>query len=986
MCEWNIGSMRRAGGFMGTLAILVVCVYAVDILAPSAIVLAEGVRQPAPASAPVASAQQSSYGEALEQIKGHLRVLSGRTDALHRAPSDDQRRASRAALRNWQGQLRSLDADTEGQFAATGRLVQEKHLPAVIQQRYAQALATYRERYAALESDLDAIAKASDEQTATARADSAFTRLDTERLAHQQPVLDPHHLPFSRLKADPNRKPFTKRSQFIAAGLYSNPSARVASIGPFDISQFPSAQNPAYLAATTEVTLTPDIVAEASTLNGNPVAIYNWVRNNVQWQPTWGAIQTASQTLSSLRGNAFDIASLTIALLRASGIPARYVVGTIDVPADQFRNWAGGFQNIESAIQFASAGGIPITAVTTSAGQITTVQMEHVWVEAAVDFVPSRGAVNRSADAWVPMDPSFKQVQVLPGLDLMQISGIDPNQLSSSVLATGTVNQSESWVSGFSPAPLGAGQAQAQTALQAYVQANLPNGTAADVVGGDRILQRQSSILSFGLPYTTVVTGASYASLPSPLEQQITFAFGQDIDGTPINPQTFPWAQLNNQRVTLSFVPASPADQAALNAYMPSGSLTSLSQLPASIPGYLINVIPQLQVNGTVVMTGLPTSLGQDVTFVFNPQFVGRGTQPYSYVFPAGAFLSIAVIGGSVSPASQASAVAQLQAARQAFVSQDSAGMSGVTWDTVLGNIFQSGLLAYFGTYLSFAHAIGLRQHGYYNLAAGIGSFGYEPKVSGLFGIPQSVTLGGAVMNIPIVNIIGTDSSSSGARFNYSLQLGALSSTLEHTIPETLLTPGSANGVSAEKALVQAATSGQRVYEITSANMATVLPLVHFDSGTMADITNALDAGDTVITHTDPISVPGWTGEGYVILDPATGDGAWKIAGGQNGGFLLLLGEFGVNIYLAALLIPEAPLLGLFLLGWDILTYKQWINGVNNAENMGQLDQNLNAAAWLGAFDILLSTLALGGFGEAALVILLGMFLTDMLIEAFSEA
>lgn len=983
MSEWNIGSMRRGGRFMGTVAILVVCVYAVEILSPSALALAEGVRQPAPAPAPAVNAQQSPYGAALEQIKEHLRVLSGRTDSLRRSASAEQRRASRAALRDWQSQLQGLDADTQAQFAATGRLIQDKHLPALIQQRYAQALATYRKRYAALQSDLDAISKAPDEQSATARADSAFQRLDAEHLVHSQPALDPHHLPFSGLKADPDRKPFTKRSQFIAAGLYGNPSARLASIGPFDISQFPSAQNPAYLAATTEVTLTPDIVAQASSLNGNPVAIYNWVRNNVQWQPTWGAIQSASQTLSSHKGNAFDIASLTIALLRASGIPARYVIGTINVPADQFRNWAGGFQNIDSAIQFASAGGIPITAVTTSAGQITTVQMEHVWVEAAVDFVPSRGAVNRSADTWVPMDPSFKQVQVLPGLDLLQISGIDPNQLSSSVLATGTVNQSEGWVTGFSPAPMQAAQAQAQTALQTYVQANLPNGTAADVLGGDRTLQQQPSILSFGLPYTTVVTGASYASLPSALEQQITFAFGQDVDGTPINPQTFPWAQLNNQRVTLSFVPATPADQAALNAYMPSGSLTSLSQLPASIPGYLINVIPQLQVNGTVVMTGPPTSLGQDVTFVFNPQFAGRAVQPYNYVFPAGAFLSIAVIGGSVSPANQANAVEQLQAARQAFVSRDGAGMSGVTWDTVLGNIFQSGLLAYFGTYLSFAHAIGLRQHGYYNLAAGLGSFGYEPKVSGLFGIPQSVTIGGAVMNIPIVNIIGTDSSTSAARFNYALQLGALSSTLEHTVPETLLTPGSANGVSAEKALVQAATGGQRIYEITSANMATVLPLIHFDSSTMADITNALNAGDTVITHTDPISVPGWTGEGYVILDPTTGDGAWKIAGGQNGGFLLLLGIFGVNIGLAIFLLPEAALLGVFLLAWDIVTFKQWIDGVNNSENMDQLNQNMNGAIVMGAWDIILTVLVTSGLGEAAAVILFGMFFTDMLIEAF---
>lgn len=37
------------------------------------------------------------------------------------------------------------------------------------------------------------------------------------------------------------------------------------------------------------------------------------------------------------------------------------------------------------------------------------------------------------------------------------------------------------------------------------------------------------------------------------------------------------------------------------------------------------------------------------------------------------------------------------------------------------------------------------------------------------------------------------------------------------------------------------------------------------------------------IVHTDPISVPGWTGAGYILLDPQTGHGAYKITGGKNG-------------------------------------------------------------------------------------------------------
>src|SRR5581483_2453069 len=120
-----------------------------------------------------------------------------------------------------------------------------------------------------------------------------------------------------------------------------NPTVKLAAVGDFKFDKLAGASDPAYLAETTEVVLTDAIKAKAQELEYNPVKIYHWVRNHVEWLPTWGATQDADVTLGSQRGNAFDIASLLIALLRASGIPARYVHGTIEVPADKFKNWAG---------------------------------------------------------------------------------------------------------------------------------------------------------------------------------------------------------------------------------------------------------------------------------------------------------------------------------------------------------------------------------------------------------------------------------------------------------------------------------------------------------------------------------------------------------------------------------------------------------------------------------------------------------------------
>jgi transglutaminase-like putative cysteine protease len=151
-------------------------------------------------------------------------------------------------------------------------------------------------------------------------------------------------------------------------------------------------------------------------------------------------MQSAEHTLSSRRGNAMDIAGLEIALLRASDIPARYVHGTIEVDEARFRNWAGGYEDIMAASDYAASGGIPIQAIV-EAGRVARIQiehvMEHVWVEAAVDYFPSRGAVNHSADAWIPLDPSYKQYEYLEGIDVAAVTGTDPQALAQSFLDSG---------------------------------------------------------------------------------------------------------------------------------------------------------------------------------------------------------------------------------------------------------------------------------------------------------------------------------------------------------------------------------------------------------------------------------------------------------------------------------------------------------------------------------------------------------------------
>ena len=48
------------------------------------------------------------------------------------------------------------------------------------------------------------------------------------------------------------------------------------------------------------------------------------------------------------------------------------------------------------------------------------------------------------------------------------------------------------------------------------------------------------------------------------------------------------------------------------------------------------------------------------------------------------------------------------------------------------------------------------------------------------------------------------------------------------------------------------------------------------------------------------ITVAGWTGVGYIVSDPETGAGAYRISGGGNGGLLPLLSGIGLGASAAA--------------------------------------------------------------------------------------
>ena len=62
---------------------------------------------------------------------------------------------------------------------------------------------------------------------------------------------------------------------------------------------------------------------------------------------------------------------------------------------------------------------------------------------------------------------------------------------------------------------------------------------------------------------------------------------------------------------------------------------------------------------------------------------------------------------------------------------------------------------------------------------------------------------------------------------------------------------------------------------------------ITIDDGSRSAIQQALVQGLEVTVHQNPISVNGWQGSGYSVIDPEMGVGAYQISGGASGGTLL---------------------------------------------------------------------------------------------------
>jgi len=546
-----------------------------------------------------------------------------------------------------------------------------------------------------------------------------------------------------------------------------------------------------------------------------------------------------------------------------------------------------------------------------------------------------------------------KQYNYLSGIDTQSIAGINGQQLANNFINSGTVNEQEGWVQGLNSDIIASAQSQAQQKIKDHIN-GMTNPTVGDVIGGRTIQPKNLPFLPASLPFASV-KGSTYAKLPDSLQTKVTLGLGWDrYDQDYQQSKTLPLYLLNQRNLTISFKPATKADEDALAALIPP-NITDPSQLPSFLPAS-IRVIPEIKRDDEVLLTAGSMALGEEIGAGYSFQTPTQNYLNRMDSVIAGSYLALGVVGSNPSQKTFDKLKASLTQTKQILESGTQAQKAALTREKLLGDMFVAGVQGYYTQYIAASMLVSLQSSTLYQPVPMAGTFGYEPYQRTLFGLNRGIEVNVLYMNVRTAQAIKDKTGNSGKAKQLMLQIGMLGSALESGVPEQMLTDLNSttrpDGFSTAKALIMAMQQGQRVYTITQQNQATALSALHLDSLAISEIRDALASGKEVTTHTDQLTVPGFIGSGYAIIDPVAGDGIYKISGGKNGGQIGLAAGAAAAAEVAALLIPGAnivtvivesgvlPIIGVVLtyymgmvMGLMIRDMIQGINGKVNTFN-----------------------------------------------------
>lgn len=599
------------------------------------------------------------------------------------------------------------------------------------------------------------------------------------------------------------------------------------------------------LAATPEIVLDDEIRLLAESLEKHPVKIFEYVRNNFAYEPYWGSQKGSKRTLLEKAGNDVDLASLTMALLRASGINCRYVCGTIEMPIADAGRWIGVDDPTQIAKTFIS-NGIPCET-SVSAGQISKIRLNHTWVVAYVDYFPYHGTRNETPNTWIEIDPSFKQNTFTTKTDLQTTIGINPDTLLTNVKAQSELGADNLYAAKVPEAFILSEIFSYQEPIRSYLAAN--SLTTENVFRQRKVNEEKYGLFTVTDNYNIVSRGLSFNALPSSLSSSVTFTLKNE-DGSQAFAHTVSLSAIANARITLGYKPATDGDQQNIAANADA----------EAFPVYMVNLIPEMKIDDTVIGNGAAIGMGHKQYLEVSFKIPGFEPTVAQSQVTAGSFSVLVPDYQNVTAAE----ISRQQATLAALAANPSSSR-----DVVLGEALR-------GLGLSYWHQLDrFNQVTAGNLGVAITRVpsmlrvSWDLKVADQFGLPFTASVDRLKLNIiydyNIPVAINQEKIAGEKQFPFT---SALTGTaLEHNV---LAQPFSGEAASAARVIQQANNLNKKVYTVTANNINEIIPLLDLPAAMINDIRNAVNANIEVTVPECAVPLNGTEYFAYVKRDIAT--------------------------------------------------------------------------------------------------------------------
>ena len=621
---------------------------------------------------------------------------------------------------------------------------------------------------------------------------------------------------------------------------------------------------------------------------------------------------------------------------------------------------------------------------------------QHIWVEAWIDAMPSRGARHIQGDSWMPLDASFKQYTFTQGIDLDQAVSLDAEGLLQTVTedAAGfNYDDTQGWVQGIDTPTLETALNDYQTDLLSHIQQHHADATVGEVLGTQTIIPIESPYLPWSLPYQRLSKQDVVLTKPAFKFSLYANESARHLD-MPLFSFTRALPNIAGKRLTLSFSPQTEEDAVVLESFLPTvaaGETVDLTDLPTSLPGYLVQLTAELRLEGELVASHAGFTLGQELSSVTAMSRLTGGWHQAHNKPIAGEFYAFGIDLQGVSGKTLEAAQTRLEATKAQLEAQN---VTGLTKDDLIGDMLFAAATSYFAANDAGLQMLNLRGDslGYRLPSFGTVSTSLETVYS--FGVPRQVNMAGLFVDMDVVtHSLWAKDNDADKTIATAQLLGYQSSAWEHKIPELFFTnennPGEA--VSAVKALAIAAAEGQRVYQITQENVGVVTGLA-IGEEVKREIRDSVAVGKVALVSEGMITVGEWTGVGYIISDPLTGSGAYRISGGGNGAIMILftMALILLTAFAApALIAPAGKLAAIIVFGMQIYNFVMYSFFIRRISNSDLSDEELYKAVSLGSFTysmhsvlVLLAPLWRAvGYKGAALEIF-----TSVLLDIFNTA